>query len=1052
MAKAEVGLNHAKFLIDMRQPDKAFVEFLRASEIVVNVIPHHKDYTHVTYDQPERKQQLAVLGRKVHAEADRFAAIKVIIENNNKRTGVRPGGLEQTGHLRTESEPANGHEAVVGQKVKPSVSPKPDKLHGKAISTTTAGPINGASGNADVLSDRFARLRMNGAIDTARQPDSRNSHASSVHSSSILMPSVGDYPTRTSMDMLSHTTSVQSKPYGPRGMLNGNAGPQTPAKVQIPNLPQEPPAAYNPARNMQTTGNIAPPRHSARSLASTTRRSSGMLSSASSSAPNGFAQSGDYFPTSNGSPGPPPRRKSVNVPPESRIGAERLFDYLQRFNILLVDFRPREEFDQGHIYHQNIICIEPFSLRKGMSAEEVQESLVVAPDNEYELFAQRDVFDLVIYYDGDTQSEEYLSRPATQRQAGLRYLHEALDDFNQERPLQRPPILLLGGVEAWEDLVGRQGLAPSNTLARVKQQGIRRRPLPPSTNGGSDLRIPKRRVRHYDPLGEDEEQSWRDRARAESVTLPPAPIAADGDGRGEGGEEEDNTNGNDLAIRDFLARFPEAGSLDRQALANQHSNRAPPELRAKVPMYPPAPPPSAYPQTPTRPAPAAPRMSYTGVSDRVVSATTPSKRSASSQLAPYIPPKYLATNLRLPRTGLVNFGNTCYMNSTLQALSATLPLSIFFLDGAFRDQLQKENWKGSKGVMPELYANLIHSLWKGDVECIRPTTFRTFCGRIARAFDNNEQQDAKEFFDFLVDCLHEDLNSMWARTPLRALTESEEAKRERMPKLIVSRTEWGRYLHRDSSFVNGLFAGQHASKLSCRTCGFTSTTYEAFSSISVEIPAHTPHGGLPTLQDCLRSYCSEEYLTEDDQWNCPRCKTTREASKRITITRAPQHLVIHFKRFATSPSHSSFSTTTRMSARKIRTPVDFPLNNLDLAPFMLAPPSPQEAQGLATIYGSEMTAAEPATTPPFTYDAYAVIRHIGSTMQSGHYVTAARDRARGCWRLYNDKFVSEFVPTEKGYGGGVAGLMGTLQSEEAYIVFYQRTNLGGGGWEGGGKI
>jgi len=250
---------------------------------------------------------------------------------------------------------------------------------------------------------------------------------------------------------------------------------------------------------------------------------------------------------------------------------------------------------------------------------------------------------------------------------------------------------------------------------------------------------------------------------------------------------------------------------------------------------------------------------------------------------------------------------------------------------------------------------------------------------------------------------------------------------------VVSRTEWGRYLHRDSSFLTSLFAGQHASKLRCRACGFTSTTHEAFLSLSVEIPSSTPHGGPPTLQDCLRSYCAEELLTKDDEWNCPKCKVTREASKRITLTRAPQHLVVHFKRFATSSSTSFFSSNSKsVAARKIRTPVDFPLHDLDLTPFMLSTTNPPP----------EDLPAEAATTPPFTYDAYAVVRHIGTTMQSGHYVTAARDRARGCWRMYNDKVVGDFQPADGGQR--------EAWREEAYIVFYQR--VGGNGRGGAGKI
>ena len=350
-----------------------------------------------------------------------------------------------------------------------------------------------------------------------------------------------------------------------------------------------------------------------------------------------------------------------------------------------------------------------------MSADQLLERMVISPDIEQDMFMNRDKFDLVVYYDGQTQSNMFLTRPLNDAQARLKYLHEALYDFNQEKPLRHPPILLIGGIDAWADLVGMQALAMSNTAANVKLgRPIQRRPV--NGAGAAQIRNPKRRLRDYNPLDDEEERKWRERARAESVVLPAPPTPMGEDGQ-TSEEQDDGDDEPSSAIREFLERFPEAGSLERHAFGPLQPVRVPPEPPSKVPIppskvplsqYPAAPPVSAYPSAPARPAPAAPRMSYTGVSDRAGSQNTPQR---GSSLAPYIPAKYLATNLRLPKTGLYNFRFTCYMNATLQALSATTPLSIFFLDDTFHNILQRENWKGTKGVLPELYSNLVRSLW-----------------------------------------------------------------------------------------------------------------------------------------------------------------------------------------------------------------------------------------------------------------------------------------------------------------------------------------------------
>lgn len=1026
---AERGLNQAKTLNDFRRPELAFVEYLRASQIVVDIIPVHRDRVDFEISHPEGKQKHILLVKRLHGMNEQYSAIKEIIINNNQRHGT------QQGHVRTDSasnlQDQGRHQLVNGQhetpglseahKIKPTPSPKPEKLHGRALSAATA-----STSVPDALSERFASLRVS-QISIPTGSDIRTSNGSLGQNSLSHM----ELSNGRASNAAHLTNLIPGRPQGPRSMPNGDA--LAPAKLNTNFvLPQEPKATYSPARNMQTTGNIAPPRYSARSLASNPARRSSMLpsSSASSTISNGSSPSGEYFPSFAPStiPAKSQRRQGMIVPSETRITPERLYDYLERYDILLIDLRSRQEYDEGHIFARSVICIEPISITQGMSAEQLSESMVLSPEVEQEMFLSRDKYHLVVYYDARSSSETFLERPGNNSESKLKFLHESLFDFNQDKPLHRPPILLVGGIEAWTDLIGTQALATSNTHTQAKLgRPIQRRPLATAmASGNSQLRIPKRRIRDYNPLDPEEEKSWRERARAESVVIPHV-MAEDvvqeememGDGTVSQGDDESGS-----AIRDFVARFPEAGSLDRHAFASVQPIRAPPEVPAKIPFYPTAPSPSRLPAVPVRPAPAAARMSYTGVSDRAVSASTPASRTASG--APYVPPKYLAANLRLPRVGLTNFGNTCYMNSTVQALLATTPLSTYFLEDAFKSSIQRGNWRAnSKGVMAELYSNLVRSLWKDDVGFIRPTTFRRFCGRALQRFESDgEQQDAKDFLDFLLDCLHEDLNMNWDRTPIRQLTDVEEAKRERMPKLVAAKLEWTRYLHRDYSFVNGLFGGQHLSKLTCRTCGFTSSTYEAFTSISVEIPTDPrqyANGRFPTLEDCLRSYCTEELLNKDEMWNCPRCKTQREATKRITITRVPNFLIIHFKRFA------SFGS----SARKVRIPVDFPLENLDLAPYALPPPGPDESRLIAQNYGSEPLRYDASMTHPYLYDAYAVVRHIGQTMQSGHYITAAKDRARKKWRWYNDTKVSDFNPED------LRGAQ-SLQNEEAYIVFYQR--------------
>jgi ubiquitin carboxyl-terminal hydrolase 8 len=131
--------------------------------------------------------------------------------------------------------------------------------------------------------------------------------------------------------------------------------------------------------------------------------------------------------------------------------------------------------------------------------------------------------------------------------------------------------------------------------------------------------------------------------------------------------------------------------------------------------------------------------------------------------------------------------------------------------------------------------------------------------------------------------------------------------------------------------------------------------------------------------------------------------------------------VIHLKRFR----NDDYGRV----ARKVHTVIDFPLRGLDMSPYTLPPPDAAEQQRIAQAAAPTEMAPDPAMTPPYVYDAYAVLQHIGSDLTHGHYTTAVRDRMKKVWRKYNDTIVRDIEPTG-------------LQNREAYILFYERTAAG----------
>lgn len=253
-------------------------------------------------------------------------------------------------------------------------------------------------------------------------------------------------------------------------------------------------------------------------------------------------------------------------------------------------------------------------------------------------------------------------------------------------------------------------------------------------------------------------------------------------------------------------------------------------------------------------------------------------------------------------------------------------------------------------------------------------------------FKSNDQQDAQEYLEFLLDGLHEDLNSHANKGKLRPLTDEEERRREKMPQQTASHLEWQRYTHQNFSVVVNWFQGQLSSRLMCLTCGTTSTTYSPFMYLSLPIPVSKRNGF--TLADCLEEFVKEEILDKDDAWHCPNCRKARKATKKLTITRLPHMLIIHLKRF----------TNRGLWRDKLNTMIDFPLKNLNLTKYV-PPLLPRDALG--------PDAPDPTVevTPPFLYDLYGVCNHYG-TLNGGHYTSFVRNSYNNAWNLFDDSKAS----------------------------------------------
>lgn len=336
--------------------------------------------------------------------------------------------------------------------------------------------------------------------------------------------------------------------------------------------------------------------------------------------------------------------------------------------------------------------------------------------------------------------------------------------------------------------------------------------------------------------------------------------------------------------------------------------------------------------------------------------------------------------------GLQNLGNTCFLNSSIQCLSATIPLTDYFLGYDYKSEVNKSNFLGTGGKLVTAYAQLLKEMWLSNKKVVKPNQFKKQLSKFAPQFTGTYQHDAQELLSFLLDGIHEDLN----RVKEKPYVEDKDC--DGTNDEVDAIEAWKNYLRRNKSLVVDLFQGQLRNTCRCNKCGHTNIRFEPFMYLSLPIS-----DSCQTLQDCFDLFVSTDELKGENRWYCEKCKKHRDATKKIDLWITPPILIVHLKRFKYNDSGQVGS--------KNNANIRFPMEGWDLT-------SAVKSKGSVTS----------------VYDLYAVSNHFGN-LRSGHYTAYSLTRFDEQWIDFND---SHPRPISKETV--------IQQSSAAYVLFYNRSD------------
>jgi ubiquitin C-terminal hydrolase len=332
-------------------------------------------------------------------------------------------------------------------------------------------------------------------------------------------------------------------------------------------------------------------------------------------------------------------------------------------------------------------------------------------------------------------------------------------------------------------------------------------------------------------------------------------------------------------------------------------------------------------------------------------------------------------------TGLINLGNTCFLNSCLQILNHT-----YELNAILDSEIKIKNI--SEALIITEWNELRHLMWSNN-GVISPNKFVYSIHKIAseqnkEIFTGWAQNDISEFLFFMINCIH---NSLSRKVLMKVSGNPANAK----DKVAVQCFNMLQEIYsKEYSEVMDLFYGIYVTIITTpKNKKILSMKPEHYFILDIPVFSQTK-GVLNTLYEGFDTFTELENLNGENSWLNEKKNKKEEVNKQIQFWNLPNVLIISLKRFSNG-------------IEKLNHLVDFPLENLDLSKYVIG-------------YNKES----------FVYDLFGICNHSG-TIMGGHYTSFVRN-TDNVWVHYNDSSVEKIENIT------------SIISPMAYCLFYRKKN------------
>lgn len=314
-------------------------------------------------------------------------------------------------------------------------------------------------------------------------------------------------------------------------------------------------------------------------------------------------------------------------------------------------------------------------------------------------------------------------------------------------------------------------------------------------------------------------------------------------------------------------------------------------------------------------------------------------------------------------TGLQNLGNTCFLNSCVQALAHTYEIHTVLNKQQVCDRLNAGLKPHDARIFKE-WKELVETMWSGN-GAVRPLKFVLAVQQVSHTknidiFTGWAQNDVTEFLRFIVNCFHTSI----ARGVKVNITGIPKTATDKMA--LQCYEMLNEIYAKEYSEIQDLFYGISISDI-CNVKTGLSYSLKPEHYFILDLPIPNKDGAI-TLYDCMTEFSKSELLSGDNQWHNEKTGLKEDVYKKIRFWNFPKILVITLKRFSAN-------------GKKTEQLVDFPITDFDLSKYV-----------------------EEYVPKKYVYDLYGICNHMGST-DGGHYTAFVKNKMNK-WTYCNDETVS----------------------------------------------